>query len=407
MFSLLEGIRSALASIRAHGMRSFLTSLGIIIGVASVIAVVSIVQGMSKSITDQFAGLGSDTITVTAFTPRDAQLAGQRAKLTDADLQVIAFNVEGIEQITPTAQLGGGTARYRDSDTLAQQIFGTTASYVDLYDLYPRVGRFITPQDEQSRRPVVILGEDVRENLNLPEDPIGEFIQVFGEWFKVVGVVEPRGDLLGFSQDNFIMMPYSTARRILGEANEPNIIVQLNIGDIAQLPAVRDQMTRELRRARDLAPEEPDDFRIQTPDQLLESFNAVVGVVTAVSGGVVGISLLVGGIGIMNIMLVSVTERTREIGILKALGAQRGDILLQFLIEAVTLCLLGGLVGLLLGYGLGAAVAAMLPGFPAASVPTWAIFLGLGFSAGVGILFGIIPAAKAANLHPIDALRYE
>ena len=203
-------------------------------------------------------------------------------------------------------------------------------------------------------------------------------------------------------------MPYATARRIIGNTRRDlDIQVQLLVDDMNRLDEVKSRVRRVLRKQHNLKAGQPDDFKVQTAEQLTDSFNVVLNTITAVSAGIVGISLLVGGIGIMNIMLVSVTERTREIGILKALGATRNDILLQFLIEALLLSLIGGLVGVALGYGVGALVASMLPGFPPAFVPLWAIALSFGFCAAVGVIFGIVPAAKAAQLDPIDALRYE
>ena len=228
-----------------------------------------------------------------------------------------------------------------------------------------------------------------------------------GEWCKVIGIMEKRGELLGFSQDDFVLLPYGTAKRLMGASRDLDIQIQLLVDDIGRQEEVKERIRRVLRQEHGLKPGEPDDFRVQTPEQLAESFNTVINTITAVSAGIVGISLLVGGIGIMNIMLVSVTERTREIGILKALGATRQDVLLQFLIEAVTLCMIGGLLGVAIGYGLGALVATLLPGFPPAHVPLWAVLLSFGFCAAVGIVFGIVPAAKAAQLDPIDALRYE
>jgi len=409
MFMLMESFRSALESIRAHGFRSILTSLGIIIGVTSVIAVVSIVQGLSYTVNAQFAGLGGNSLTIRSYTPFKKQLQGRFARLTDHDMDAIERSVEGISHMTPVLYTQSGTRgaiSYR-SQTSFSQVVGIGSSYLEVNARYPELGRFFSHEDDQRRRLVCVIGEDVIENLQMPDDPLDEYFRIGSEWCKVVGVMEPRGELLGFSQDDFVLLPYGTAKRIMGAQRDLDIQIQLLVDDINRQEEVKERIRRVLRQEHDLEAGEPDDFRVQTPEQLTESFNTVINTITAVSAGIVGISLLVGGIGIMNIMLVSVTERTREIGILKALGATRQDILLQFLIEALSLCMIGGLLGVAIGYGLGALVSAVLPGFPEAHVPLWAVGLSFGFCAAVGIVFGIVPAAKAAQLDPIDALRYE
>jgi putative ABC transport system permease protein len=212
---------------------------------------------------------------------------------------------------------------------------------------------------------------------------------------------------MGQSRDNIVLVPYSTMVSILGNQAKTDIGIQLSLTPTANLGVVTSQLTSLLRNAHDLSSNEDDDFRIQTAEQLMEQFDQILGTLTMVIAGIVSISLLVGGIGIMNIMLVSVTERTREIGICKAIGAKSHHILMQFLIEALLLSLLGGLIGLASGYGLGMLISNNIPNFPPASVPLWAAALALGFSGFVGVVFGILPAAKAANLDPIDALRYE
>ena len=212
---------------------------------------------------------------------------------------------------------------------------------------------------------------------------------------------------MGFNQDDIALVPFSTMTSIQGNRTQTDIQIQLSVSETSDVETVSQQVRTLLRNAHDLTMEDEDDFVIQTPDQLMETVDNIINMVTIVIGGIVAISLLVGGIGIMNIMLVSVTERTREIGICKAIGAKRHHILLQFLIEALLLSLLGGLVGLALGYGLGALIASNIPSFPDATIPLWAAVLALGFSAFVGVIFGILPAAKAANLDPIEALRYE
>ncbi len=409
MFSLIESFRSAISSIRAHGFRSFLTTLGIIIGVSSTIAVVSVVQGLSFSINKQFEGLGSNSISIRSNTPRSERLKGKNARITAEDLVAIKNNASGIENVTPIlgSNRGGTSAiKYKGNESFAQ-VAGSTYSYQDVSNIDIKFGRFISYSDNQSRRKVAFIGEKLREDLELPKNPAGEFISFAGEWLKIVGLAESKGSFFGSSQDNFLVLPYNTMQGLNGNLLQPDIFVQLQLKGLEHLDSVKSRLTRILRRQHHLKDSEENDFKIETPEQLTSQISDLINTMTVVLGGIVSISLLVGGIGIMNIMLVSVTERTREIGICKAIGAKRHHILLQFLIEAMVLSLLGGVIGILLGYGLGMLAAASIPGFPPANVPFWAVAIAFGFSAFVGIIFGIIPAAKAANLDPIDALRYE
>lgn len=406
MFTAIECFRAALISIRAHGFRSLLTTLGIIIGVASVIATVAIVQGLSHSITQQLQGLGATSLSVYSYTPFQEQMKGRFARITPNDLQLITDRVDGIESITPIlASHFSSTIRYGSKSTFAR-VQGTTKSFQQVQQLYMTSGRFLADSDNQTRRRVCVIGEEVRSNLSLPKNPVGEFIEISGEWVKIVGLVEAKGDLLGFKQDDFILLPYSTMRSLNGNQVEADIQIQLTVNNIEDMDAVTERIRRLLRQSHRITDGE-DDFKIQSAEQLKSSITKVTSTITLVMGGIVSISLLVGGIGIMNIMLVSVTERTREIGICKAIGAKRHHILLQFLMESLLLCLLGGLIGLAIGYGLGMGLALMIPGFPPAFVPWWAIAISVGFSGAIGVIFGIIPAAKAANLDPIDSLRYE
>jgi len=409
MFSLIESFRSALYSVKAHGFRSFLTTLGIIIGVSSTIAVVSVVQGLSYSINQQFEGLGANSLTVSSYTPLKEALKGKFARITADDLLTIRERVEGIAYITPILFAQGGTGskvRHKGKEAFPQ-VFGTSYSYQNVQNLDIKYGRFLSYSDNLSRRKVVVIGEDLRTNLELPSDPTGKYIEVNGEWLKIIGLAESKGAFFGFSQDDIALLPYSTMQSIIGHLIQPDIRVQIQVKSVDNIKAIESQIKTLLRKRHGLKKSEDDDFKIQTAEQLTAGISKIIDTMTIVLGGIVSISLLVGGIGIMNIMLVSVTERTREIGICKAIGAKRHHILLQFLIEAVVLSLLGGVIGIALGYGLGAMAAAFIPGFPPANVPLWAVAVAFGFSAFVGIVFGILPAAKAANLNPIEALRYE
>ena len=407
-FAAAEGARAAIESIRAHAFRSFLTTLGIVIGVASVIAMVSVIQGLQYTIGQQFLGLGSNSVTVQSYTALADALQGKQSRLTQYDYDLIRFRVDGISSITPIMFVPNGQATVRyGAQTTVSQVLGTSYSYQDVGQYFSARGRFLSDSDNDTRRRVAVIGEQVRQDLSLPEDPVGEFIQINGEWLKIIGLLEAKGEILGQSQDNRVMIPYSTMVALQGRRAQPNITVQLTLANLAELDNVRDTITRLLRSAHKLKKDAEDDFRIQTAQQLQDTFNSILTTVTIVMTSIVSISLLVGGIGIMNIMLVSVTERTREIGICKAIGAKRHHILLQFLLEALVLCLLGGFAGLVIGYGLGVLAASLIPNFPPAHTPWWAIALAIGFSGAVGVGFGILPAAKAANLDPISSLRYE
>jgi putative ABC transport system permease protein len=408
-YAVQECLRSALASIRAHGLRSFLTMLGIIIGVASVICVIALVQGLSQSISQQFQGLGSNTLTLRAETPFEDQLRGKRNRLKVSDLDQLKFRIEGIKNVTPVVFASGrGGADVRNGSNIAAgQMFGTTESYQEVQQTFPKYGRFLTDSDDVTRRRVVVLGEQMRRDLKLPENPVGRFIQIGSEWFKVVGTMEPRGEMFGLSQDNYLLMPYQTALAVTGVVIQPDLWVIFSVTDLNAMENIKDRVASLIRQLHQIKPGQPDDFKIEASDTLAKSFKEISTTITLVVAGIVGISLLVGGVGIMNIMLVSVTERTREIGIAKALGAPRQFILMQFLIEAMVLAVIGGLIGIALGYALGFGIAKMIPNFPDPTVPWWAVVGACTFSGLIGIIFGILPASKAANLAPIDALRYE
>ena len=404
--ALLENLRIALSALRANPMRAALTTLGIIIAVAAVIAVVSVIQGLQHMIVGQFQDLGSNFLQVAPQFQQQGVQSARQVRLTWEDGQALEAELPGIDYITPVI-VGQVEMKYRDRRHRPDYVFGVNGDFPETNKFFVEEGRFFTELDLRMRRKVVVVGQDVVEELRLGNQPIGKEVYVGNLPVTVIGVMEEKGRMLGSNYDDMAYIPFDTSLSVFGRRSGEQI--QLNIlTEPGATDRVVDGVERVLRRRHQIPEEERDDFQVWRQDDLLEVIGTVLGGVTAVIGGVVGIALVVGGIGIMNIMLVSVTERTKEIGIRKAVGARKRDIMLQFLIEAVVLAVFGGLLGILLGYGVGAGIVAILPvDLPPVYVPLWAIALAFGFSAAVGIFFGIYPAGKAARLDPIDALRYE
>ncbi len=402
-----ENLRIAFRALWANKMRSILTALGIIIGVAAVIAVVSIVQGLQLQITQTLQGVGATYIVVVANTQnRGPGTVTRQVKLTWEDGQAIRDGVAGVELITPVL-VGGGQVKYRERQRQTL-ILASNEDLPDVLNFQVERGRFFGRFDLEHRRKVVVVGETIVDELRLGSNPIGKVIYVGTVPATIIGVMEHKGQSLGTDVDDIAYFPFETSLSIFGRQAADQVQLRLQAESARVVERVRDDIAVLLRRRHKIPDGEPDDFQILLQDEMLSTVNTILGSVTAVVGAVVGVALLVGGIGIMNIMLVSVTERTREIGVRKSVGARRRDILIQFLIEAVTLSLLGGALGTLLGWGMGAAVAQVLPGdWPPAYVPLWAIALAAGFSSAVGVFFGIYPASKASRLDPIEALRYE
>jgi putative ABC transport system permease protein len=389
-------------------MRSLLTTLGIIIGVAAVIAVVSIVQGLQFLLTQQLQGVGATYVMVL---PNQQQNQGpgvvtRQVELTWEDGKAIRDSIPGVKLITPLL-IGQQPAKYRDRQHTTL-VLGVNDDWPEVNNHTVEHGRFLSSVDLLHRRKVAVIGKRVIEELRLGDNPIGREMYVGTIPVTVVGIMEEVGQSLGTDVDDLIFIPFETSLMLFGRNAADQVQLRMQAENTQVVEQVKDDIGRLLRRRHRIPDGQPDDFQVLVQDEILDTVNTILGNVTAVVGAVVGVALLVGGIGIMNIMLVSVTERTREIGIRKSVGARRQDVLVQFLIEAVTLSLAGGALGLALGYGIGAVAAKMLPGdWPPAYVPFWAIALAFGFSSIVGIFFGIYPAGKAAALDPIDALRYE
>ena len=403
---IIENFRIAVKAIWSNKMRSVLTTLGIIIGVAAVIAVVSIVQGLNYVISNALEGVGATYIRVIPQHHRNnPELAGRDIHLTYEDGQAIMEQASALAEFTPIYFRSART--YYGDNQHDTTLLGVGSQYQEVNNHWVARGRFFSPLDLERHARVCLVGLTVIDDLGLGDNPIGKDILVGKASLTVVGVMEKKGQMFGRDQDDVVMIPITTARDLYGEQPLRRIFLAFQAKSPALVDLAQDQITRILRKRHNLPKGLPDDFRVILQEEILKTTGSVLGKVTQVVGAVVGISLLVGGIGIMNIMLVSVTERTREIGVRKALGARRADIMIQFLIEAVTLSLLGGLLGVLFGWGLGIIGAKAIPGFPPAHVPVWAVFLGFGFAALVGVVFGTYPAAKASALNPIDALRYE
>jgi putative ABC transport system permease protein len=403
----LENFRIAAAALRANAMRSILTTLGIVIGVAAVIAVVSIVQGLQQTITKELQGVGATYMEVRPdFGRRDPGRVARQVKLTWEDGKAVRERIAGIRLITPLLA-GAAQVKYGDRKYNPGAIYGVNQDYQEVVNSAVDRGRFFSRIDLDNRRNVIVLGQKVVDELGLEPDPVGKEVYLGSYPATVIGVMEKKGQSLGNNLDDRAFVPFDAAVSLFGRNAADSVQFRLQARSTEDVERVRDGITHLLRQRHHLGPDQPDDFKVRIEDEILKTVSTVLGSVTAVVGGVVGVALLVGGIGIMNIMLVSVTERTREIGVRKAMGARRQDVLLQFLIEAVTLSLLGGGLGIAVGYGLGAGVARLLPDWPPAHVPLWAVGLAFGFSAMVGIFFGIYPAGKASRLDPIDALHYE
>lgn len=411
--NLVESLRVALGSLATSKMRSALTMLGIVIGVAAVITLVSLGQGVQKMVTEEIKGAGANLLFIFpgGFENQSAFTAPPSLTYDDAQAVSDPLNVPYVTAVAPELS-GSARVSYADKD-LFISILGATPEAVEVANLQVAYGGFIDSGHLHARSRVAVLGSGVVDDLFPPGlYPLGQNIKVNGLPFRVIGVLEEKGATAFGSQDYMIWVPLTTAharlfpqqRSVSGEYLVSTIYAQVVSED--HLDAAAEEITRLLRQRHDIGMGDDDDFTIITQADLVSILGQITGVLTIFLGSIAAISLLVGGIGIMNIMLVSVTERTREIGIRKAVGAKRRDILLQFLVEAVVLSLLGGVMGIALGYVGSNLVARLSEDLTAYTSPS-AILLATGFSVAVGVFFGIYPAARASRLDPIEALRYE
>ncbi|CAG5080643.1 Putative uncharacterized protein; transporter ATP-binding /permease [Thermobacillus xylanilyticus] len=386
-----QGLKMAFKSIRSNKLRSILTMLGVIIGVGSVIALVGIGQGTSKQIEEQVQSLGTNLLTV--------NILGRGVTSTLAYEEAVQFaGIEGVEYAAPYNS-NNATLKYGTAGA-GVNVIGTNADYFPLRGYELAAGRFITQIDLDFHQKVAVLGSATAEELFGSENPVGEYVRINGVRYKVVGLLAEKGSSALGSNDELAVIPLTTAERMFRSKGVRSVYIQAESMDA--LDAVQAEVEARLAK---IFRNGDDAYRVFNQADMLETAASVSGTLSLALGGIAGISLLVGGIGIMNIMLVSVTERTREIGIRKAIGAKKRDILMQFLIESVTISALGGLLGVGLGLAAGRAVSSLVKIDVVHSADM--IALSMGFSILIGVVFGMYPANKAANLKPIDALRFE
>jgi putative ABC transport system permease protein len=404
--NLRESGGMALAALRANKLRSLLTLLGTIIGVMSVIAVLSFVEGLNRFVSEKLLASGSNVFYVDKYgfiTSQEAfEEVRDRPDITVDDADALRAGVthaslviaQGNDQVM---------VKYKNKDMKGVSLRGRSAGFEQVDDYQIGAGRFYTDLDDQRRRPVVVLGPEVSEELFGSLDPIGRQVRLGADTYEVIGVTAAKGKLLGQSQDRFAAIPMRSFVKTRLERGSIDISIKSN--DQASMPLAQQEVRNVLRARRHLRPGQQDNFGITTSENVMQLYNTLTGGIYVVTIGVAAISLLVGGIVIMNIMLVSVTERTREIGIRKAMGATRKAILTQFLVESTTLSISGGIIGILAGISLSLLAAAVSPLPAAISIPS--IIAGILMSGLIGIFFGSYPAWRASKLDPIEALRYE
>ncbi len=407
---LLSSIGMAFDTLRSYKLRSFLTVLGVIIGTGTIIGVGSIITGMDGAFSNAMRTIGTETMVVFKFAvgPRFGNRSPEermRKPLTYENAQAIRERCPNVQSVSANLMPWRGVQkiRYQSNDMAGLNVVGAETGYADTFQVEMLHGRFFTEMENQHRDRLVVIGEDVYKSLFASGDPSGKLVDLEGQMFSVLGVMKNAGTGPPGSRDNRVVMPYWTMRKFNPAAEEHMLFVRALPG---QLSVAMDEVRGVLRQERRVKYSDPDSFAISTSEQMIEDFRKIMSITALVMFVLSSIGLLVGGIGVMNIMLVSVTERTKEIGVRKALGAKRSEIIAQFMTEAIVLTFLGGLLGMALGWTIPLVGNIIFPNLPM-TVPLWAAGLGVAVSVAVGLFFGIWPANKAARLDPVDALRYE
>lgn len=406
----LENLRMALAAIWANKLRSLLTVIGIVIGVAVTVGVQGILQGITGIAINEIQGLGSNTLFVVPNRPpgKEGEKLG-RVELTVDDGVALRRLCSEIEDFSPAIQRD---ARLKKGEEIAEAfVVGSNAVFQDVRNIYVDRGRFFSSVEEERRARVCVVGTRVIKDLKLRGEPIGQTLALQAHEFTIVGILEEKGRVFGFDYDQLVLIPLSTASLIWGEQSSKQVVIMARARKSANVETAMDQVTDVLRRRHKLKADQPNDFEVQSQAEILKAVSKVTNGIAIGAAVIVGFALLVASIGVTNIMLVSVTERTREIGIRKAIGAKSQNIMAQFLIEAVTLCCIGGAIGILAGLGLGLVghgiLNHLIPGWPPISIPVVVYLLGFAVPAFFGVIAGLWPAYKAARLDPIESLRYE
>jgi len=411
-----ESIKMALETVRANKLRSGLTILGIVIGVTTVITISSIISGLNNRVSDWVSSLGSNVIwvfhmPVIGVRPTAEMLARKRLTLEDAvamrSLPHVAAADASLRHVNKIFQVGIIGVKYGNKKAQGTMEEGNTTSVRDIYDLNLLQGRLFTDDEDQRRANVVILGHDTAEKLFVNEPAVGKEVNIEGDLFTVIGVFDKRKQVFGGGdnpEDNKAVFPLHTFLKLHPE--EKDYWLSVKYDDPRNRSLVEDEIRDLMRRRRKVTAWQKDNFEIFAPDSIARLWNQLTGGLAIFMVAVSSVGLMVGGVGVMNIMLVSVTERTREIGVRKAIGATKRNILIQFTMEATTLCAIGGLIGIVVGAVLTLLIRIIIAALPATMSATWAI-IGFTVSCAIGLIFGIYPAWKAANLDPIEALRYE